>query len=159
MKKFLIILTIVAIMIMAIIPAAAIHSPQSISYYSIQTQVSGTGEAVSDVNKVEIGTDGTVTFTATETTEKFVFWNIKADDYDIVSGDYDDLVFTIRPKSDIIAIATFDDAILERAIPDEANTSTTSPKTGDSSAALWLLLGIMVISFAIIVCLKPWSKR
>lgn len=152
MKKFLIILTIASIMIIAIIPAAAIHSPQSISYYSIQTQVSGTGEAVSDVNKVEIETDGTVTFTATETTEKFVFWNIKADDYDIISGDYDELVFTIRPKSDVVAIATFDDGVHEHAVL-AGNTDTTSPKTGDGSSPLilicflplWIAIIIMVI--------------
>ena len=149
MKKSILITVMIIIMVIGTITASALDSPTPIAYYNIQTEVAGTGNAVSDTNKVEIGSDGSVTFTATETTEKFVFWNIKADDYDIISGDYDELVFTIRPKSDVVAIATFDDGVYEHAVL-AGNTDTTSPKTGDRSPAL-ILICLLPLWMAIIL--------
>lgn len=128
MKKIICILAIIAIVCMTAISATAVSSPTPKSYYQIELSVRGTGEATSSTNTVEVGTDDTCTFTAKETSEKFVFWNISGD-YDIVSGDYEELVFTIRPKSDIQVFATFDDGVLEHAVP--AEKSLTSPKTGD----------------------------
>lgn len=149
MKKSILITVMIIIMVIGTITASALDSQTPITYYNIQTEVAGTGNAVSDTNKVEIGSGGTVTFTATETTEKFVFWNIKADDYDIISGDYDELVFTIRPKSDVVAIATFDDGVHEHAVP-AGNTDTTSPKTGDRSPS-FILICLLPLWIAIIL--------
>ena len=151
MKKIVsIFLFILMVLSIAAIPANAQQSPTSIKYYSIETSILGSGQASCDTNRIEVDSGYTCTFTAIETDEKFVFWNIKADDYDIVSGDYDELTFTIRPKSDIIAIATFESGVQEKAIPAESK-SMTSPKTGDNTGVFIALALLVIAAFVIIV--------
>ena len=156
-KKLSIICTILALICAITFTTYAESSPQPISYYNIIVDVKGTGRATSDVNSIEISSDDTCKFTATETDQPFVFWNIEGD-YDIVSGDYDELVFTIRPKTDITAIATFDDGLLERAVPVNPDTSPVSPKTGDDRANLFILLTALVIGSAVLIFMN-WKNR
>lgn len=149
MKKistiFLVFLMVLSI---AVIPASAEKSPQSVSYYSIETSVRGSGQVSCDTNKIEVDSGYTCTFKATEISEKFVFWNITGD-YDIVSGDYEELVFTIRPKSDIVAIATFDDGVLEHAIP-AGNDSMKSPETRDNTLIFFGILVLLILICVVI---------
>lgn len=53
-------------------------------------------------------------------------------------------MFTIRPKTDITAIATFDDGLLERAVPVNPDTSPVSPKTGDDRTVIFIVLALCV---------------
>lgn len=157
-KKLSIICTILALICAVTFTSYAESSPQPISYYDIIVDVKGTGEATSDVNKIEIGSNDICTLSVTETDQPFVFWNIEGD-YDIVSGDYDELVFTIRPKTDIITVATFDDGILERAVPVSPNTSPVSPKTGDDRVNLFVLLTALVIGSGVIIFMNWKNNR
>lgn len=159
-KKLSIICTILALICAVTFTTYAVPSPQSTSYYGITVNVKGTGRATSDVNSIEIGSDDTCTFTATETDQPFVFWNIEGD-YDIVSGDYDELVFTICPKTDITAIATFDDGLLERVVPVNPDTSLVSPKTGDDRQKIPPILIPMIPIFVamMIVIINRNNRR
>lgn len=150
MKKIVtIVLFIFSVCSIAAFSANAQQSPLPINYYSVETSVLGSGQASCDTNKIEVESGYTCTFTAVETDEKFAFWNIKADDYDIISGNYDELVFTIRPKSDVIAIATFESGVYEKAVP-VRNQSIVSPQTGDRSTVyIVIVLMIAIAGFLI----------
>jgi len=130
-------------------------SPTAVPYYSMTAEArpANAGKAEVDPAKVEVGSDGTVTFTATETTDaKFVRWEFQCE-YDVVSGTVEndisyDKVVVLKPKSDIHGIAYFEGA--DTATKDQKNNDTTSPKTGDMTLVFAgvLLLGLGAAVFA-----------
>lgn len=106
MKRFAA-LTLVLVLIFALtVSVGAKDSPTGKQYYSINTRVEGDGIIASDPIKVEKGTDGKVTLTATDGKGFFTRWIITGD-YDIVDGSIEDPVFTIIPKSDLDVIGNF----------------------------------------------------
>lgn len=121
---------------------SALPSPIQYTLYAIYVDVNGTGEASAD--KIAIPVGETVTLTATETSSAFVFWNLNGE-WEIVSGDQYQKVITIRPLSDIEAIATFEDGIEEFAIPSH-DKNPISPKTGQDPTYIYMLLSLICIA-------------
>jgi len=148
MKRVIAVLMILLVFAGFAISAEAIESPVAKQYYSIDLTIRGTGEAKSDVWSIEVGTNDTCTFTAKETTQKFVSWNIIDGDYDIVSGNYEELTFTIRPKTDIKVIAVFDDGLMERAVP-MRDKSSVSPNTSDKTP--YAIIGIVLVLLVVVI--------
>ena len=154
MKKIIAIL--LALMLVASVAvfttaAAEIESPTKVTYYSMTAEAIGDGEASVSPAKVEIGSDGTATFTATEKGGKFIRWEFQCE-YDVVSGTVTndtstDKVVVLKPKSDIHGIAYFEGA----STPDQKDNGTTAPKTGDMTLVfvgiLLLALGASVFAF------------
>lgn len=100
--------------------------------------------------------EGIVTLTASSDSGTFIDWTITGN-FMIVSGGMDEKVITIRPESDIEAVANFSDksegearesekGTDSKATPDESktNNSKTSPKTADTEAMVVLMLGLAV---------------
>lgn len=148
MKRVIAVLMILLVFAGFAVSAEAIESPVAKQYYSIDLIIRGTGEAKSDVWSIEVGSNDTCTFTAKETTQKFISWNIIDGDYDIVSGDYEELTFTIRPKTDIKVIAVFDDGLMERAIPAK-DKSNVSPNTSDKTP--YVIIGIVLVLLVVAI--------
>ena len=159
MKKFIaIVLSILLVASVAVFTASAADSPLPVQYYSMTAEArpSNLGDATVAPAKVEIGSDGTATFTATEKNGgKFLRWEFQCE-YDVVSGNVSndtstDKVVVLKPKSDIHGIAYFEGTGGSTTTPDQKNTSTSSPKTGDMTlvfaGVLLLALGAAVFAF------------
>ena len=105
MKK-VISIALVAMMIFALATASfyAADSPKPEGKYKVTVSTEGSGTAASST--ISVAEDGTVTLTATEGDGYFTKW-IMTGNYTVVSGDEYSPVFTIKPTSDITAIASF----------------------------------------------------
>lgn len=95
-----------------------------------------------------------VTLTASSDSGTFIDWTITGN-FIVVSGGMDEKVITIRPDSDIRAVANFSDksevgesgkGTAGTATPDESKTNNgkTSPKTADPTPMVVLMLGLAV---------------
>ena len=153
------IVTLVVVMLILVCmfgtAASALPSPTQCEFYAIYVDVNGTGEASAD--KVAVPVGETVTLTATETNSAFVFWDLNGE-WEIVSGNQYQKVITIRPLSDIEAVATFEDGVDEFAIPSH-DKSPTSPKTGQDPTYIYMILSLiclaaMGVMFASCKCIK-----
>lgn len=150
MRKIIaLLMAIMLVASIAVVSVAAAESPKKIEFYSMTAEEmpKGAGKAEVDPAKVEIGSDGTATFTATETgSAKFVKWEFHCE-YDVVSGNVaadgtsTDKVVVLKPKSDIHGIAYFEG--YEKATADQSNKGTTAPKTGDMTL---VFAGIMLLA-------------
>lgn len=150
MKRVITIALVLVLVFSLSISALALDSPSGKKYYGISVSYSpsdgslGTASADSDKVLITEHDDGTVTLTAVEKGNGvFSAWQITGD-YDIVSGSLTDKTITIRPHSDISAVATF---TKPGSTPDEkpttpGNKNNTSPKTGDP---LLYLIGLLVL--------------
>ena len=144
MKKFIaIVMALMLVASVAVFTASAAVSPTKVDYYSMTAEAIGDGEASVSPAKIEIGSDGTATFTATEKGGKFIRWEFQCE-YDVVSGNVTndtstDKVVVLKPKSDIHGIAYFEGATK----PASADTGTTAPKTGDMTL---VIAGIMLLA-------------
>ena len=127
MKKFII--TLLLLLMASTITVRAAQTP-----YGVTIETAGDGEA-----KCFYNDDGTVTFYAEETSEPFVFWNVQGD-YELIDDDYADLVFTIRPLSDLRVIASYESAMPHKVV---------SPQTGDRS---WIAV-ILLIMASVVACI------
>ena len=105
MKK-VISIALVALMIFAVATASfyAAESPKPEGKYKITVSTEGSGTATSSTISVAEG--GTFTLTATEGDGYFTKW-IMTGKYTVVSGDEYSPEFTIKPTTDITAIASF----------------------------------------------------
>lgn len=122
------------------VTAFAETSPEKVEYYYMTAEAVGAGKAEVNPEKVEVGSDGTVTFTATEDGGKFQKWEFHCE-YDVVSGtvkddvSYDKVV-VLKPKSDIHGIAYFEG----ETTPGKKDDGQTAPKTG---YPLYIVFGVM----------------
>lgn len=143
--------------------------PEGLPYlfYRISVAADGDGTAIGTVNgesftgSKPVGKrqdqidDLIVTLTASSDSGTFTDWTITGS-FMIVSGGMDEKVITIRPDSDITAVANFSDKgkgeVSESekgagtATPDESKTNNgkTSPKTADPAPMVVLMLGLAV---------------
>lgn len=155
MKKFIaIVMALMLVASVAVFTASAADSPAPVGYYSMTAEAIGDGEADVTPAKIEIGSDGTATFTATEKGGKFIKWEFHCE-YDVVSGNVaedgtsTDKVVVLRPKSDIHGIAFFEGET--KTTTAKTDTNTTAPKTGDMTLVIAgfmiLALGASVFAF------------
>ncbi len=152
MKKFIaIVMALMLVASVAVFTASAAASPTEVGYYSMTAEAIGDGEATVVPAKIQIGSDGTATFTATEKGGKFIRWEFQCE-YDVVSGTVTndtstDKVVVLRPKSDIHGIAYFEGS----SKPASTDTGKTAPKTGDMTLVIagfmLLALGASVFAF------------
>lgn len=106
MKRIISVALVIMMVFALAVSVSAKISPKQKDYYKIEVDAVGKGEASKSTDKVQIGTDGEVTFTATEKGGFFTKWIIDGK-YEIVSGgEYDDIM-VIKPKSDVKAVAHF----------------------------------------------------
>lgn len=113
--------------------ASAKDSPGGDKYYKISTDVEGGGSASASTNKIQKNTDGTVTLIASDDGGYFNRWIIKGS-YDIIEGSLTDPTITIRPSSDISAIANFSkerdflNITTEAIAPTDGTAETDKPR-------------------------------
>ena len=163
MKRILCILAIALILFTVCCVTAHAQSPiapENHHYIRVETNPLMKEGAHGDNVYVPYGE--TVTFTMDEDIKDFVFWNIHGD-YEIVSGDYEEKLFTIRPLSDIVAVATYQEAVPHTAvITTEKPPDTTSPQTGDRTVdIIGTILVIIFCAGAVIILIKieeKWRK-
>lgn len=106
MKRIFAIALAIVLVFAFTVSVAAKSSPTGKQYYKITISVEGSGTARSSANKIIKASGDTVILTAEELDGYFTRWIITGD-YDAVDGTISEKVFTIRPKSDIYAIANF----------------------------------------------------
>ena len=103
MKRIISVALVVMMILAMTVSVSALASPGQKDYYKIEVGSEGKGHATKSTDKVQIGTDGTVTFNAYEDGGFFTKWIVDGK-YDVISGgEYED-VFVIKPQSDILAI-------------------------------------------------------
>ena len=144
--KRIISIALVVMMVMAltvaVASAAEVNSPVETEYYYMTVEAVGPGKATVSTDKVKVGSDETVTFTATEDGGKFLRWEFQCE-YDVISGNVandtsTDNVVVLKPKSDIHAIAYFEGG--EK--PSKKDDSSSSPKTGYPLLAVFAVMGL-----------------
>ena len=150
MRK-LVSIALVLVMVFAMtVSASALISPGAKDHFGITVGTSPSdgslGSASTDKDSVQVteNEDGTVTLTAEEKGNgKFSHWEIEGD-YDIVEGSLTSKTIVIRPKSDIHAVAVFEEdgkkATADTTV--KPNNSNTSPKTGDP---MFIVFGLAVL--------------
>ncbi len=131
MKRLVSIALVVMMVLAMTVSVSALSSPGPKDYYKIEVGSEGKGHATKSIDKIEIGTDGTVTFNAFEDGGFFTKWVIDGK-YDVVSGDEYADQFVIMPKSDILAIAHFSEEkdylnVYAKAVPEEYGDATADP--------------------------------
>ena len=148
MKKIAALLLALTMVFAMAISVSALASPKPVEYFNINVTIDGTGNAMAQPYKIEKGSDDTVTLSVTDDGAGFVKWVISGD-YTIVSGTLTSKTLVIKPESDISAEAVFADG---KGAPKSGNDSNTSPKTGDMTAAVVLM---MVLAMgAGVLCVK-----
>ena len=137
MKRIIaLLMAVMLVASVAVISVAAKDSPTPVTYYSMTAEAVGAGEASVSPAKVEIGSNGTATFTATEKGGKFQKWELHCE-YDIVEGSLTSATLVIRPKSDVHGIAFFEGGDKKDGKKDDGSTS---PKTGDMTIVFATLM-------------------
>ncbi len=170
MKKIIALLMMVALVLsLTVVSVAALPSPTAVEYYYFTAYAvpEELGDATVDVDRVLVGSDDLVTFTATEENGgKFIKWELHCE-YDIIEGDMTTPVLVVRPKSDIEAVAFFEatpeeptkgtEATEAPTVPEkdptQKNDSPTSPKTGDMSIMLAVVM-LMAVGISVIAVRK-----
>lgn len=131
MKRIISVALVVMMILAMTVSVSALASPGQKDYYKIEVGSEGKGHATKSTDKVQIGTDGTVTFNAYEDGGFFTKWIVDGK-YDVISGgEYED-VFVIKPQSDILAIASFSEEkdylhVYAKAVPEELGDATANP--------------------------------
>lgn len=147
MKSIICMLAIVLILISAFCVTGHAQSklaPEGHHYVRVETNPLMKDGAHGD--KVYVAYGDTCTFTMDEDITDFVFWNIHGE-YEIVAGDYQERSFTIRPLSDIVAVATYQEAMPHTAVIEtEKPPDMTSPQTGDNTIGIIIagLIGLFI---------------
>lgn len=137
MKKPLIIFTIVALILASVVAASAVD------HYDIQIHKDGEGSATFfyDYDKQ------TVSLGCEETSEKFVYWDIRGD-YRTIKTEKEGKIYVIEPHSDLDITAMFQSALCTY---DEATPDMTSPQTGDNRLYPLILMFLLGVSGGTIV--------
>lgn len=153
MKRILCTLAIALILLSVFTVTAHAQSrlaPEGQHYVRVETNPLMKDGAHTD--KVYVPYGETCTFTMDDTITDFVFWNIHGE-YEIVAGDYEEKSFTIRPLSDIVAVATYQEAVPHITVYEtEKPPDMTSPQTGDTitpALIALLVIGLVYLGFAI----------
>lgn len=128
MKKIVAIGMVVAMLLTLVVSAVAVDLNPSPTKpgteYKIVVQASDGGSAIYKINE-----DGSLTLIAKPAPgHQFTKWIIEGD-YVVVTGTITDAEFTIMPKSDIYALASFDGKTTPSVKPWE---DEDSPKTGNA---------------------------
>lgn len=133
MKKIVALIMAVLMLAAVAVPTFAADSKENPIVFTVD--VSSQNSSKGTVLKV-LNADGTVTLTASPITNEFTKWVITGE-YEIVSGSLTDEVITIKPISDIKAVAEFNGKAVEG-----------SPITGTSAVALFSLLALVSMGVA-----------
>lgn len=106
MKKYerIIAITIVALVLLT---ALSTHA-QAIATYSIRIESNPLVKNGNRITEVELMRGGTYTLYADDKDNDFLFWKITGK-YQTVSSDYEEKSMTIKPESDIVAVANYGD--------------------------------------------------
>lgn len=140
MRKIITFLIILILLInICSITALCEESPTAKSYYSISVGLEGRGYAEIDKISVETGSNEPITLIAKIGDYPFMHWNIEGE-YDILEGSTYSTTFIIIPKSDIKATAVFKGEGYAFI-----NEDKTSPKTGQDTNTLYIILAILCI--------------
>ena len=145
MKRFVsIVLALMMVVALTVTVASAEISPIPDDYYKIEVGSVGKGSATESTDRIKIGSDGTVTFTAFEEGGFFTKWAVDGK-YAVVSGDEYSDTFVIRPSSDIKAIAYFSEEkdylnVYATADPEDLGDASADParvkKNSDGTVTL-----------------------
>ncbi len=131
MKKLISIALVVMMVLAMTVSVSAVVSPTPKDYYYIEVDAVGKGSATKSTDKIQIGTDGTVTFNAYEEGGFFTKWVIDGK-YDVITGGEYDYEFIIKPGSNIKAVAYFSEEkdylnVRASADPENLGDATADP--------------------------------
>lgn len=148
MKKIIAItLCMICFLALICIPASAERVDRDSNYY-VRVETNPIGRDGAHIDTVYVPHGEKCTLTIDESVKDFVFWNVHGE-YEIVAGDYEAKSFTIRPLSDIVAVATYQEAVPHIAvIGTEKPPDMISPQTGyyDKAILIVVVMGIFCIA-------------
>lgn len=110
MKRGMLILLIIALFMFCAFPVSAQSRTDPENTYSVRVETNPLMKEGAHTDRIHIPYGETCTLTMDAEVDDFVFWNLYGD-YEIVAGDYQEKSFTIRPLSDLVAVATYTEAM------------------------------------------------
>lgn len=111
MKKTLLIMALALVLFSLLItPVSARSRTDPENTYYVRVETNPLMKDGAHIDKIHVPYGETCTLTMDESVDDFVFWNLYGD-YEIVAGDYQEKSFTIRPLSDMVAVATYTEAM------------------------------------------------
>lgn len=142
MKRVISLLIVVLILAMtSAVAVGAIESPTKANVWNITVGTEGSGTATADRYQITHDDEGNITLNAEDGNDKFVRWKITGD-YTIISGDLTSRTLTIKPGSDLNAVAVFSSGqqTTSSSTSSGTNSGSTSPKTGSFTYVFILTL-------------------
>lgn len=160
MKKFLVVFTAIAMLLISTVTAFAAESPTAPVHNKVVVDADKGGTANSDVTIIQKGDEVTL-IAKPDDGYGFNGWEIDGD-YEIVSGDLNSTTLVIRAKSDIHAKAAFKSTSSSSSSSSSSkpvssgtssqgkpNNSDTSPVTGSESVVFFGIAALALIPVAV----------
>lgn len=122
--------------------SALCTNAQAKDTYSIRVESNPIARFENHIELAEIMQGGTYTFDAKNSDSGFMFWKISGR-FETIEGDYTNKTLTIRPQSDIIAVATYEETISEQS-PREHDEQTSENMEIFSITLMVLLLSAVI---------------
>ena len=114
--------------------------------YYVRVETNPSEKDGAHIDRVTVPHGETCTLTIDSAAEGFVFWNLHGE-YEIVEGDYQEDSFTIRPLSDLVAVATYEEAMPHTAI-ESAEENPPAVQTGEDETRA---VAVLIMMIAIVV--------
>lgn len=141
MKRCMLILLIIALFIFCASPVSAKSRTDPENTYSVRIETNPLMKDGAHADRIHIPYGETCTLTMDAEVDDFVFWNLYGD-YEIVAGDYQEKSFTIRPLSDLVAVATYTEAMPHTVVEDSDNPLCVQTGQEDNPA---LVIGCILL--------------
>lgn len=124
-----------------ITPVSARSRTDPENTYSVRVETNPLMKDGAHADRIHIPYGETCTLTMDTGVDDFVFWNLYGD-YEIVAGDYQEKSFTIRPLSDLVAVATYTEAMPHTVVEDSDNPLCVQTGQEDNPA---LVIGCILL--------------
>lgn len=145
---------LVALMIIPLFTLTA--AAQTEGTYYVRVETNPFRKEGAHIDRVYVPYGETCTLTMDAAVEDFVFWNIHGD-YEIVAGDYEENTFTIRPLSNVVAVATYKEAMPHTAVAEKDNPAAV--QTGADTVMGVIGIMLMVLMLAVIIAAFIKNRR
>ena len=151
MKRCFLVVALLLVLVMFLtVPVSARSRTDPENTYNVRIETNPLMKDGAHADRIHIPYGETCTLTMDAEVDGFVFWNLYGD-YEIVAGDYQEKSFTIRPLSDIVAVATYTEAMPHTVVEGTENPLCVQTGQDDiSPPVLIIILAAYVLIMAFI---------
>lgn len=123
------------------VPVSARSRTDPENTYSIRIETNPLMKDGAHADRIHVPYGETCTLIMDAEVDDFVFWNLHGD-YEIVAGNYQEKSFTIRPLSDLVAVATYTEAMPHTVVESTDNPLCVQTGQEDNPA---LVIGCILL--------------